>query len=373
MAFPVSARFRPALAQSWQISNRVDVLSLGTVIYSPLAIQSGHVTIDRNANYRRSCVIKIVDPTGALTPKQMGDLLSPYGNELALYRGLTYGDGTSELCPLGIFRIATARIKDDTSGAVTAELQGIDRSKYVGRQDFVDVYQIAGGTNVNTAISGIITPRVPPGTALNLSPTSVGTPTMTHGIGDTANPWKVCLDLAALDGAAQLYFDNAGSLVKIPEPDPKTASVVATYSEGVNLIEVDREMSEDKIYNHVVVHNEDSSFSKKRVPVKGEAKVTDPTNPMYVNGPFGDVVVHFRTPLASDTNNANAIAAARLKAYLGKLDSIVVAAIPDPSLDINDVISISRARSGLAGNYVIDAIEMPMDIKNPMRLTVRAV
>lgn len=373
MAFPVSARFQPALAQGWQIATRVDVLSLGQVIYSPLAVESGHVTIDRTANYRRSCVIKIVDPSGALTPKQMGDLLSPYGNELALYRGLAYGDGTTEVCPLGIFRIATARIKDDVSGAVTAELQGIDRSKYVGRQDFVDVYQIAGGTNINTAISAIITPRVPPNTTLSLSSSSVGTPTMVHGIGDTANPWKVCLDLAALDGAAQLYFDTQGNLVKIPEPDPSQAPVVANYSEGVNLIEVDREMTEDKIYNHVVVHNEDSSFSKKRIPVKGEAKVTDPSNPMYVNGPFGDVVIHFRTPLASDTNNATTIAAARLKAYLGKLDSIVVAAIPDPSLDINDVITINRAKSGLSGKYVIDAIEMPMDVKNPMHLTVRAV
>src|SRR4051812_35315225 len=104
--YNVSAAFLAALRQSHTISTRADVLS-GGVVVATLDITDGSVEVDGNNTVRRHCSVTLVDPTGTMTPSEAGDLLSPFGNEIALYRGI--GD---ELVPLGVFGIATVDIED---------------------------------------------------------------------------------------------------------------------------------------------------------------------------------------------------------------------------------------------------------------------
>lgn len=380
--YPVSNAFVAAITNnSAPIATYAAVLQNGVVIYAGLVTTKGKVTIDRSASQRRTCNVTLIDPSGTLTPKAAGDLLSPYGNEIILYRGFYYTPGAPiayptlyvagqyELCPLGVFRISTSTITDDGLGGVSIEVRGYDRSRQVAREDFVDVYPIATDTNVNTAIQDIVSPRVPLTCQFNLFPTSVGTPAITHGISDTTNPWTAVTQLEGLVGG-QLYFDYFGNLVSIPEPLPGSQPVIGQIVEGDgSLLSVKREETDEKIYNDIIVHNEGTST---KVVIRGRAYDNDSGSPTYINGPFGDIPKHIRSPLASDTATATTMASAMLKQYLGKLDQVTLTVVCNPSLDVNDVIYVKRAASGLDDNYIIDAITVPMEETGSQTITVRA-
>lgn len=85
--YPIGEDFKRTLKNSHKIAVKVEVLDNGVPV-KELDIHQGNVSVDRHKNVRRSCSIQVVDPLGELTPKTATDLLTPYGNELKLYRGV---------------------------------------------------------------------------------------------------------------------------------------------------------------------------------------------------------------------------------------------------------------------------------------------
>src|SRR4051812_43620525 len=120
-----------------------------------LQILDGEVACDRTATVRRGLNCRLIDPTGQLTPRENGEVLTPYGTELRPYRGLRWknNDGTysEEICPLGVFRLARSSITYKADGTNDITLEAYDRSRTVQRDKFIKPYAIAAGTNVLTA------------------------------------------------------------------------------------------------------------------------------------------------------------------------------------------------------------------------------
>lgn len=85
--YPIGEDFKNTLKNSHKIAVKVEVLD-GGIPVRELDINEGNVSVDRHKNVRRSCSIQVVDKTGELTPSAATDLLTPYGNELKLYRGV---------------------------------------------------------------------------------------------------------------------------------------------------------------------------------------------------------------------------------------------------------------------------------------------
>jgi hypothetical protein len=118
--YPVSDRFLPRLAESHQVATRVQLfLTTGQVIDldhtgrvgagGPRAGDPPHLLRHR------------ADP--ALIPRTPTDQLATYGARLRIARGVYYGDGSSELVPLGVFRL------DSMSTATSTTVPSPSRAK----------------------------------------------------------------------------------------------------------------------------------------------------------------------------------------------------------------------------------------------------
>src|SRR5690349_16631455 len=143
--YSVSQGFKDALTRSHRVITKAEVLRQGQAIQT-LWINSGQVDIDATAAIRRKCKVTLADELGTLTPASAADLLTPFGNELKLYRGIRFADGSEEYVPQGVFGMTTVDIEDDGPGVVI-NVEGYDRSKKVQRARFTGPVVIAAGTN----------------------------------------------------------------------------------------------------------------------------------------------------------------------------------------------------------------------------------
>ena len=357
----VSAAFNAALVASHRIATLVEIWSPPTasspaaLLYSGPYVTDGNVKVDATNAIRRSGQLTVVDPTGTLTPATAGDILSPLaGNEAYIYRGITYPSGATELVLLGVIGLSDTTVTDEGAG-LTIALSGYDRARRVQRAKLTDTYAISAGTNVVTAIQALVSSRVP-GLTYAMVPTAYTTPGVIYQTGD--DPWQRATELAASIGY-ELFFDNAGTCVCQPVPDPTTAAPVWTYSEGMHatIVKLARQFKDDDTYNDVIVTGEGTGVG---VPVRAQVQDTNPASPTYVNGPYGDVVSVISSSLVTTTAQALAMAQATLTRSVGVAESLTFDAIVNPAHDVNDVITVNRARSWVASDYVIDALTIPL-------------
>jgi hypothetical protein len=198
-----SARFAAALLYSHNVAIKMEIWQSGATAPSftlvqvddmfsttaPLVLVDGSVTYDKTSDQRGQCTVTVVSPDGSMVPKLPTDLITPWGNEIRLYRGIYYPpqnvfvpsspntipailnqsgivipsfvdgiweagelvngglriegsltydgvvsvvDDYSEYVPLGVFRMSKVEI-DDQSGVPKMTITGYDRSRNVSR------------------------------------------------------------------------------------------------------------------------------------------------------------------------------------------------------------------------------------------------
>jgi hypothetical protein len=335
---------------------------------------------DRSNVIRRTCSAVFTDPDGTLVSALQPSVVTPWGNELRLYNGVTYDDGTQELLLMGVFGIVDVSI-DDSGGDLVVTADGSDRSRAIQRDVFGDTYPIPPGTNVGQAIQQIIVSRNVGFTiSFNFAPIDAvtGSTPIVFQPGD--DPWAAVADpvsgLAASIGC-ELFPDANGVFTLLPIPDPTTASIAWTYdaTEGVetNLAaDVSRVVSSDGKANHVI---RDGIGTGVDVPFRGEAMDTDPTSSTFVGGDYGDVIDYSASSLYATQEQAQAAAEAQLAINLGSAETATLTAIVKPDGDVDDVISVTRVRAGIASNtlYVIDAITTGFGASGTQQITCRAL
>jgi hypothetical protein len=365
----VTAAFAAALVNSHRVSTLGEV-SIGPpyagLLYTGLDIITGDIKIDRNAAIRRSCEATLVDRTGELTPTTAADLLSPLtGNEITLYRGIEYADGSVERVQLGVFGISDAEVSDTPQG-VTIKLTGYDRARKVQRASLTDTFSIPSGTNYVTAIHDLIDAGVS-GLTYSTSSTSYTTPNIVYGVGD--DRWARAQELAAAIGF-ELYFDNVGVVQIQPILNPQSVPLSWTYDEGVSatVTQLNRKWSDADVYNHYIVLAEGTGVT---TPARGEATDTDSSSPTYINGPYGDVVSIVSSPLVTTSGQATDMATSLLYKSLGSADSLTFDAIVNPAHLVGDAIRVNRARLGLATDYIIDSLTIPLEAATAMEAVAR--
>ena len=355
----------------------------GVEVDSPFPISSGSVTVDLTATYLRTCSVTIpaiaYRGTEVLkyVPAPQGggsSLATPWGTEIKLYRSIVgIGGTTYPLIPLGVFRLAQVSIVDTQDG-LTISLNGYDRSYTVGIQLWTDTYHIAKGTNLNTAISDILEPRFPWHVTTNFPATTATTSALTFGIDAAHNPWTVAWTLARAHGK-QLYFDVTGQLLMQDWPNPGGKSPVwtLTASSTSALIDVTRNLSNTPLTgnatilpNHVIAFGESTSL---KAPMRADAKITDPHNPLRVGGPYGDVPFIVTTNRVLTQAHLQAYANTLLQQYTGQDEQIVLDCIENPALEVNDVIKIEREVSNTNGNYFVTGMVHSLEPETPMQVT----
>lgn len=355
------ASLAAATALSHVSVSSVDVYRAGVLVAEALPVTGGSVAVNAGAAVRRRCTLTVVDDTGTLTPAAPTDALAPYGNELVVWRGVE-----GNLAQLGVFRIEAARVAD-TGASLTVDLTGFDRAGTVQEARFEDAYTVASGTNYATAIEALVEDRYP-GLSYSFVSTSRTTPLLVFEEG--ADPWEAAQSMAAAIGM-DLFFDQTGTCVLRPEPDPVAASVAATFVEGEAsvVVAVENNLTAKPAYNKFIVTGEPVDASS---PVRAEALDNNPASPTYYYGPFGKRPRFYRSQFITTTAQAQETADAFLLRELGGSEQVTFTAIPNAALDAGDVVQVVRERIGVDTVAVVDELTIPLAVDALMNVTTRA-
>lgn len=352
-----SPRLLAEIRRSHQVCSYIDVTSpTGQTVR--LSATDGSVAVDRTAAVRRTCTATCIDPLGLLTPGDTSSLLTPYGTELRPYRGVRYGDGTTEVVPLGVFRLSKTSIKDNSTGSIDIGLEAYDLSRTVTRDKFISPYVIATGTNIMDAIKTIMARTFP-----DLQYDAVSTPRVTTAprLYDVGNdPWAAVTDLAVSLGC-EIYFDAGGRVVVAPPTDIDALPAPAfTYIEGDGCIMTDlsRMFSDEPGFNGVVLTGE--SPGDELPAVRAVSWDEEPTSATYHLGPYGEVPQFITDQLIKTTQDAQNTADALLRSLLGFSSQLSITAVVNPSYEAGDVVQVVRAASRVSGLYAVDSFNVPM-------------
>lgn len=346
--YPVSDRFLARLAESHTVATRVQLfLTTGRVV--DLDHTGGSVTVSRSQATRRTCSVTCPDPS--LIPRTPTDQLATYGARLRISRGVYYGDGSSELVPLGLFRLDGVD-GDVSDGPVT--LQGKDLSAVVADDKFTTPYTATG--TVVGAVTALIQRSLPTADVIS---TIVDTPIGSRAFDVQADPWAGCQEIAAAAGA-EVYPNADGVFIIATLPDLTTAIPVWAIeaAEGGVYISANRGMTSDKVRNGILASGENTADNVP--PVSYLATDDDPGSPTYWGGPFG------RRPDFYSSSTLISLAAcqqaANLKLAQGKAPNASgdISSLPNPALEAGDVLRLAHP-DGTRELHQVDGFSVPLD------------
>jgi hypothetical protein len=366
--FNVTARFLAEVRISHRVESYV-VITSPTQETFRLSVIGGDVSVDRSASTRRTCRLVCVDNGQNLIPENAESILTPYGTIIQPYRGVRYSDGTVEVVPLGTFRLSKVDIKDKVGGSPDISLEGFDRSREVARDKFIEVYTVAVGTNVVTAIKAILTRTFPDLTYDSISSSLTTTATAVYDTG--SDPWEAVTKLAASIGC-EIFFDTDGSCVIAPPVDiDALPSPSFTFIEGngCTMLDLAKVFTDEPGFNGVVVTGE--SPGDDLPPVRAVVWDDQPTSATYHLGPYGEVPMFVTDQVVTTVGDAFATAKSILASQLGFSSQLSINTSTNPALDAGDVIEVARNRVKVSGLYVIDTITIPLAASGTQALTLR--
>lgn len=450
--YPVSDEFKVAVRYSHQAIVKAEVLRAGQII-GTIYPESGSVEVDARRAQRRTCSVMLHSAEPAVTyaptyntyavlktgfatyatlaaqapnyaatqsvtgqtatyvddgliPSSGLSLLTPFGNELRLYRGIRYRKqldytyatliseyatytalkngvpnyGTlaqrqgpiatvDELVPLGVFPMTEVQITQDETG-IQLDVSGTDRSLIVSDARWVEPYQIASGTNVGTALADLLQDRYPD-VQLRFTETTATTAAIVLGVDTDNDPWADAVQIAEA-AALRLYFDAEGYCVLEPAPEVSQAAAVEVYKENdeAMVLNTSRSISRDGVYNAVVVTGEGSGLL---IPFRSVIYDDDPASPTYTDGPFGLKPTFRSSPLLTSQAAADAYALSVLNEIKGTQEELSWTQIVDPSLDAGDVVSVINPSAKIARAIILDRITIPLDPAETMSAQGRTI
>lgn len=407
---PISARFQGALesgtfqavalSQVYGRTAPTDPTSFGVLLPPPgnvpgtnspytIPVLSGSVVVDTTQPVRSTVSLTLVDQYGWLTPATLFSPLSPLGNEIWVWSGMQYPDGTQELIPAGVFAITQVSLTY-TGTDNTIMVSGSDRGYTVGLRLLQTPTTLAAGSTLASALSQLVTPNLPNGAQLFMDPSCSTITLASTSLSQGDNPWSDAVTLCANAGL-QCYFDVNGNCVVTPVPDPSTQSSVWTYAQtpGGLLLAVTRNLSQQATTSgslggssgastgtvsnaFYMIYQGTQTTSSGTPPIVGSALDQNPQSPMFVGGPYGLVPQFVYTGVLQGQDAADAAAAQLLAQSEGQVDSVTVTCTSNPALQGLDVVTVDVPAINLGANYVVSGYTTPLGL-GPQTLTLRAI
>jgi len=362
---PVSSNWAAGISQSYKLAVKAELIlnQSGSGTSVDLPIQEGSITLDGKADIRGTMDITLEGD--AWVPLTQPGGLSPYGNEVRISRGLTYPNGTTEYVTLGVFGIEDADV-DDSGSDLRTVVSGLDRARRIQIAEFEEPYQIAAGTEIDSAILDCVQscwPGVPYSTGFT-STTALTLPRVLAAEGD--DRWAFVQGLAQSIGLA-LFFDGDGVLtLKAVGVSAPVASVVD--GDGGVLTQASKSWSRESAFNRVIATGENTDSG---AVYRAVATDDDPTSPTYYYGPFGQAPRFYNSPYIQSTAAAQDAANAILAQELGTSSSINFGMVPNPALEPGDTVYVRRDRAGVDGNHILDSVTIGLSAGDAMSATTR--
>lgn len=367
--YPASAELKAAIRADHIAIAKAEVWNQDSKI-TDLDIDSGSVNVSANSSVRRTCDVHLTTDrtTANLVPSNGFDTLAPFGNELKLYRGVQFADGSSEYVPLGVF-VMTDLAVQDTNDGVSLSINGEDRSIIISRNKWTQPYQMVSGT-LEASLTALLQDRWPD-VQTSFPTTNVTINQVILGADNNNDPWRDAVSIAELVGF-DLYFDVDGVCTMKQFPSLDTSVVVATYQEGedTTITSLDRSMSTKETYNGVIYTIEGSDVT---TPIRVEVWDEDTTSPTYRYGVFGEAPTFITTSILATEAEAIKAATSLLNTYIGAQEEISWTALVDPTLDVNDVVYVHAIGAKVDRLVIIDSLSIPLNPESGLSAQARVV
>lgn len=346
--YSVSSRFLAALTESHTPVSQVTLLRADGRVES-LEITGGSVTVDRGQAIRRTCSVTIVDTS--LIPRTAADKLATYGSRLRISRGVQFADGSSELAPLGVFRLDGVD-GDVGEGPVTLAGKGLEA--IVADDKFTSPYRVSG-TAVG-AVTALIQRSIPDAAVVNRATDAPIGPRTWDVEGD---PWAAVQECAAAIGA-ECYADADGVFIVSELPDLLAVAPAWTVAagEGGAYIRASRGMSSDGVNNGWLARGENTETGT--APVSALVTDDDPTSPTYWAGPFGHRPAFYTSSTLTSVGAATSAATLKLRASRAPNATGDLSSLPNPALEPGDVLRVIYP-DGTGELHQIQSFSVPLD------------
>lgn len=402
--YPVTTKFTNAFHKPHMRVVKVDVCKFDGSVVQTLcptiasSVIDGTVTVDETQQVRRTLSLTVESQghnIDNLIPRIQSDILNPASmNELRVYRGIDYQDGTpNEYVPLGVFRISKPQITEKTakSGDVSFEIvvTGNDRSSWISRLAWTAPYTLEQGSDLadniaaaldNRTYPNVLTKRITLADPANRPVVQYTVWGMTTG--DANDPWQDFSNLVASFGY-EIFFDVDGVFVMRPIAfsDTNLLPDIACFEEGATctVTAIQLTLDETAEYNGVICIARGKGVAV--APVRAEVWDTDPSSPTYYLGPWGKVPYIFVTnafPVFGQTDSQAAaqaltVAQSVLARLSQQLNEIQISAIPAPFIQEGDTFTVTRSAMGIAtaSQYIASTMTFPLDTMTEMVITNR--
>lgn len=356
---PVSVRFLEALRGSHTVGVEAFIVAAGQTGTSPtgteIAVLGGDVRLAAAAAVRATLELE-TDGTGAF-PDNASDPLAPYGNEVFVRRGITFGGGTVEWVSLGYFRIRSAGQDEAPDGPI--RIVGQDRMGGIVKARLTAPVQFTATATYGDVLEQLVL-EVYPWATIEWDDLAYTDPIGRALIAEEDR--FSFLDELVRGLAKQWHWDHRGVLVIEAIPDPGDTVWDVDAGENGVLVSLGREISDEGVYNAVVVTGEALDTA---APPRGVAYDNNPLSPTYWLGDFGKVPRFYASPFITTEGQALATAGAMLRSNLGVPYNVDFRSLVNPALEPWDPV---RVRLGtLTQTHVIDTLTVPLTGDTAMR------
>lgn len=310
----------------------------------------GSVSVDRSRPVHRTCTVTSSDVS--LIPRTPADQVAAYGALLRIARGVEYGDGTTELVPLGVFRLEDVT-GDPVLGPVT--LTGSSLEAAVADDKFTTPFQASG--TVVSAVSETIRRTLP---TADIASSIVDVP-IGWRIWDTEHdPWSAVQEVAAVAGAEVRATPDGGFVIAtLPDLLTTTPAWTVAAGEGGVYISGVRGMSSKGVYNAVLARGENVGAGV--APCSYLAYDPDPGSPTYWFGPFGRRPRFYSSSTLLDASACMAAAEMMLRAAKAPNSVGDFSSLPNPALETGDVLRVVHP-DGTKELHQVEAFTVPLDV-----------
>lgn len=357
---PATSLYRAALPYPHQRITRVEVWHGGVLVEPDLPINSGEVTASLTSRVTRSLRLSV---DAGLYPETADALLAPEIALLRVYTGIGYPDGSSELFPVFVGRVATP--SENPDGTVT--VQADDLAADVIGYRFESPEPSHAGASITSEIRRLITQALPSATFGTDDVDPAITPTLVWD----QDRGQALDDLAAAVGGRWYALGDGSFVVRAYPYDLGTPVVTLTDGQGSDqpgtIAGVTRQRTRNSVYNSVTVSSERLDGTD---PVRVTRRNITTGSPTEFGDAFGRVstIISVQTPLTA--SEAAQLAVQQLNASTALAEQWTIDTIPDATLEPGDT-ALATWR-GHTTTQVIDSITYPLGTGDTMRITARS-
>jgi hypothetical protein len=368
----LDAQYRDALVRPHTLYSRVDVLDRqGNILKSDLPFIDGSVRATLNSRVARVLTMTVDRSWFPLLPNgsvDTGGLLTPFGNRLRVYRGISYGDGSYASFPVFYGRIEQVQM----TKAGTVSIAGNDLAADVVDAQFESPESSIPANSISTEFRRLVTEALSDATFGVCDLTGLKIPPLAW----QSDRAQALDDMSAT--AAMLWYPLAdGSFVQRYVPWTKPGQTPQlTIADGTNaapgvnnaIADWTITVSRSGVYNSVVFTSERQDGS---TPVYAIVRDTVDGSPTNYLGNFGKKPLLIQNQAALTQGACLSAAQSALRAATAITQVWDPVSIPpDASLELGDLITMQA--EGAASAQVIVGFTLPLRETGDMSLSLRA-